>query len=77
MTNVRFVGLDVHADTIAVAVAESSGETRDLGVIPNDADAVQRLIKARSVAHLRACYEAGPTGYVTYWQLVGLGVAVE
>lgn len=78
MTNVRFVGLDVHADTIAVAVAESSGETRDLGVIPNSADAVKKLIKKLGpVEYLRACYEAGPTGYVTYWQLVGLGVAVE
>jgi transposase len=78
MTNVRFIGLDVHADTIAVAVAESSGETRDLGVIPNSADAIRKLIKKLGpVEQLRACYEAGPTGYVTYWQLVGLGVAVE
>lgn len=23
---------------------------------------------------LRLCYEAGPTGYVLYWQLIGLGV---
>ncbi len=26
MSKLRFVGLDVHADTIAVAVAEESGE---------------------------------------------------
>ena len=31
----RFVGLDVHADTIAVAVAEKDGEARSLGTIPN------------------------------------------
>jgi hypothetical protein len=31
----RFVGLDVHAETIAVAVAEKDGEVRSLGVIPN------------------------------------------
>jgi transposase len=31
MKNVRFVGLDVHAETIAVAVAEVSGEVRSLG----------------------------------------------
>jgi len=29
------------------------------------------------VDQLRVCYEAGPTGYVTYWQLVRLGVSVE
>jgi len=35
MSNVRFIGLDVHAETIAVAVAEPHGEVRSLGVIPN------------------------------------------
>jgi hypothetical protein len=33
--NVGFVSLDVHAETIAVAVAESGGEVRNLGIIPN------------------------------------------
>lgn len=28
MSKVRFIGLDVHADTIAVAVAEPGGEVR-------------------------------------------------
>ena len=35
MSKIRFVGLDVHADTIAVAVAEADGEVRSLGIIPN------------------------------------------
>jgi hypothetical protein len=35
MKNVRFIGLDVHAETIAVAVAEPGGEVRRLGTIPN------------------------------------------
>jgi hypothetical protein len=30
---VRFLGLDVHAETIAVAVAEPNGEVRGLGTI--------------------------------------------
>jgi len=34
MTKIRFVGLDVHAETIAVAVAETGGEARSHGVIP-------------------------------------------
>jgi hypothetical protein len=29
----RFLGLDVHAETIAVAVAETDGEVRSLGTI--------------------------------------------
>jgi transposase len=72
---VRFLGLDVLAETIAVAVAEQDGEVRSLGVIPNGAESVRKLIKKLSPAEqLRACYEAGPTGYVLYWQLTELGV---
>jgi transposase len=72
---VRFLGLDVHAETIAVAVAEPDGEVRSLGVIPNRAESVRKLVKKLgSAEQLRACYEAGPTGYVLYWQLTELGV---
>ena len=35
MKKVQFVGLDVHADTIAVAVADPDGMVRSVGVIPN------------------------------------------
>ncbi len=78
MKNVRFVGLDVHAETIAVAVAELGGEVRSLGVIPNRAESVRRLIgKLGNPERLKVCYEAGPTGYVLYWQLTQLGVQCE
>ena len=70
----RFLGLDVHAETIAVAVAEPEGEVRSLGTIPNRAESIRKLIKKLGpAAKLRACYEAGPTGYVVYWQLAELG----
>lgn len=76
MKNVRFIGLDVHAETIAVAVAEPGGEVRSLGTIPNRAESVRRLIgKLGKPGQLRVCYEAGPTGYVLYWQLTELGVS--
>jgi len=78
MTKIRFVGLDVHADTMAVAVAESGGEVRSLGIIPNKLESVRKLVgKLGSVQQLKCCYEAGPTGYVLYWQLTQLGVACE
>ena len=78
MSKVRFVGLDVHADTIAVAVAEPGGEVRAHGGIPNRLESVRKLIgKLGPAKEIRACYEAGPTGYVLYWQLTQLGVACE
>jgi len=35
MKKVRFGGLDVHAETIAIAVAETDGEVRSLGIEKN------------------------------------------
>lgn len=76
MSKLRFVGLDVHADTIAVAVAETNGEVRSLGVIPNRPESIRKLMgKLGKPAILRVCYEAGPTGYVLYWQLCEMGIA--
>jgi transposase len=78
MSKIRFVGLDVHADTIAVAVAEAGGEVRSLGIIPNRLESIRKMMsKLEPVGTLKCCYEAGPTGYVLYWQLTQLGVACE
>src|SRR5256886_11423671 len=73
--SIRFVGLDLHAETIAVAVAEADGEVRSIGVIPNRPESVRKLVRKLGPAQgLRVCYEAGPCGYVLYWQLTQLGV---
>ena len=78
MSKLRFVGLDVHAETIAVAVAEAGGEVRAMGVIPNRLDCIRKIVnKLGPGQHIRACYEAGPTGYVLDWQLTQWGVACE
>ena len=41
----RFLGLDVHAETIAVAIAEPDGEVRSLGTILNRTESVRKLVK--------------------------------
>ena len=71
----RHVALDVHAETVVVAVAEADGSVRSLGTVPNKPECVQRLVKKLGpVGDLRVCYEAGPTGCVLYWQLTKMGV---
>ena len=65
----RFLGLDVHAQNIAIALAEGGGgEPRTYGTIPNDLHALEKVFtKLRRVhprTELRVCYEAGPTGFV-------------
>jgi hypothetical protein len=41
----RFVGLDVHADTVAVAVADGRRQVRSLGTVENRAEAVARVLR--------------------------------
>jgi hypothetical protein len=41
----RFLGLDVHAEKITVAVAEPDGEVRSLRAIPKRAEYIRKLIK--------------------------------
>lgn len=78
MSTIRFLGLDIHADSISIAIADANGEVRRHGMIPNRIEAIRRTMKKLGAAHeLRACYEAGPTGYVLFWQLTALGIPCD
>ena len=73
----KFVGLDVHKETIAVSVAEANGgEVRYVGEISNTPEAVVKLVrrlKKEGRGSLSFCYEAGPCGYGLHRQLRELG----
>lgn len=72
------MGLDVHGETMAVAVAEPDGEVRSLGTITNREESIRKLISKLGLPeHLRVCYEARPAGFVLYWQLTQLGVECD
>jgi hypothetical protein len=76
MQKVRFVGLDVHKESIAIAVADSDGSApQDVATIPNDTALVlKRLRKLQSGGTLKCCYEAGPTGFILQRALVAAGI---
>lgn len=72
----KYVGMDVHKETIAVATAkEGRGEAVYYGEIPNTAEAIRKLVKkvVSNGERVSFCYEAGPCGYEVYRQLIDLG----
>src|SRR3984893_11292379 len=72
-----FVGFDTAKKKHAVAIADvgREGEIRYLGEIDSSPAAVERMIRklAGRYEELHFCYEAGPTGYGLYRQVLGLG----
>jgi transposase len=71
----RFVGLDVHKDTIAIAVADQGrAEAKVLATIPHDfASLSKALARLGPPETLSCCYEAGPTGFGLARQLKAAG----
>jgi transposase len=64
--SVVYVGMDVHKESIVIAVAREGREPAETWkTIPNDGvrlrKALRTLVKENEV--LRVCYEAGPTGF--------------
>jgi transposase len=76
MEKVRFVGLDVHSRSIAIAIAEAGdGAPQNLATIPTDTGALlKQLKKLGPLKSLRVCYEAGPTGFGLCRDLKAAGI---
>jgi transposase len=80
-TITRYLGLDVHKDSITIAIADAGpkGEIRLFGTISNDLSRLQkalsRIRQAHPLAHLEVAYEAGPCGFGIARRLRQLEVA--
>jgi transposase len=73
---VTYVGLDVHArSTHAAAIDVSTGELLRARFGPGVEEPVEWLLGLPG--SVRACYEAGPTGFGLYRAASAAGVAVE
>lgn len=73
---IRYVGLDVHKETIVIAVAdEGRGPARVLETVPNDTFAVVACLERIAPRPcLSVCYEAGPTGFGLARYLNDIGI---
>jgi transposase len=76
MNKIRFVGLDVHKDSIVIAVADPDGSPPQVvATVPHELRAVlKQLKKLGATARLRCCYEAGPTGFGLCRALTNAGI---
>lgn len=74
-----FVGLDVHKDSTAIAVADSGGEApRFVGTVgPTLAPLLKVLGRLGAPANVRVVYEAGPCGFGVVRELRGRGYGCE
>jgi transposase len=76
--SIIYVGMDVHKDSIVIAVAREGREAAEnWKTIPNDGVRLRKALKmlVKSGEVLKVCYEAGPTGFGLCRRLREAGIA--
>jgi transposase len=72
------LGLDVHKDTISVGILPADQQVPDVERITHDEASIRGLVgRLGNPRMLRACYEAGPTGFELARLLHSMGVGCE
>jgi transposase len=76
--SVKYVGLDVHKDSITIAIADQArnGNVRVYGKIANDLNQIDKVMRKliSQKAQLHCVYESGPCGYPIYRHLKKKGI---
>lgn len=76
--HITHVAFDMHQDSIAAAWLLPGATTPEVRTIPHEPKPFRRLVRQiLASGPARACYEAGPLGYVPQRQLVAWGLPCE
>ena len=78
MSKIKYIGLDVHKNSIAIAFTDNkrSGEVRYYGQVENNMDQLNKVLRklVSDGSELSCVYEAGPCGYYLYRHLTDNGI---
>lgn len=76
MKKMIWIGLDVHAKSIAMARLDGSAPAGPSSEFPNDPKVIERTFKKLAVeGDVHVCYEAGACGYELYRQLTAMKIS--